>query len=115
MAKRALIVEDDTAVARTLVRYLELRGWTALAALTPEAALRLFAPGRYELVICDINLNEVKDGLAVALEIRAQEAGIRIIMASGLPENLERARREGFQLCLPKPFKVAELYALVDG
>jgi DNA-binding response OmpR family regulator len=110
MARWALVVEDDAEVSRYFVRCLGLMGWEVDTASTAESALQIFEPGRYGLVICDVNLGQA-DGIEVASHIRSQEPAVRVVITSGLPDNLGRARKAGFTRCLRKPFGLKELHS----
>lgn len=109
--KRALVVDDDADVARLTVRFLSRRGWRAEASHSVSAALEIFASGRYGLLICDIDLPD-GDGVSLAEKLREIDPALVIVMFSGSPQNLERARRSGFSRCLRKPYDFDELTAL---
>ncbi|HBL16884.1 MAG: hypothetical protein A2X36_01835 [Elusimicrobia bacterium GWA2_69_24] len=113
MINRALVVDDDESVALLMARCLERLGWTADVAHAKESALALFQSGGHGLVICDINLGRA-DGISVARRIREMAPAVRIVMSSALPDNLERARAEGFLLCLGKPFRPEQFQAVIE-
>lgn len=74
--------------------------------------MKAFARGSYELLLSDINLGDM-NGIDLARGIRQQCPVIRVVLVSGLAENLERAKSAGFKSCLLKPFALDELWRLV--
>lgn len=110
---RAFIIDDDASIRRMLSRCLPLWGWEAVEQPSVAAATAAFAEKRPELALCDVDLPD-GDGVALALTFRKADAGLRLVLMSGNPENLERARLNGLTACLQKPFELAELRALIE-
>ncbi|OGS41108.1 MAG: hypothetical protein A2506_10730 [Elusimicrobia bacterium RIFOXYD12_FULL_66_9] len=110
---RALIVDDDLAVSRILSRYLTQRGWLADEAPRVSSALDAFKQGSYDLLISDVDLPD-GDGLSLAQALLKVKPSLTVIVVSGDPDNLERAREAGLATCLHKPFALDELRTLID-
>lgn len=108
----ALVVDDDSSQRRLFQRALERDGWDVVAAASGTAAVEAFARGSYELLLSDINLGDM-NGIDLARGVRHHCPEIRVVLVSGLPENLERAQRVGFKSCLLKPFPHEELWRLL--
>lgn len=100
-------------MSRMLARGLALWGWTAAEARSATAARELFASGRYELAVCDVVLPD-GDGVALARELLRDRPDLRVVITSGDPSNLDRARRAGFSRCLSKPFSLAEFEGAIS-
>lgn len=113
MSSRVLIVEDCPLLSRILSRVFSLRGWTADVSSSAPAALGLFKAGRYDLVLCDIELPG-GDGVSLAQALLKAQPSLFVIMTSGSPKNIARARQAGFSECLPKPYSLEELRARID-
>ncbi|MDE2141783.1 MAG: response regulator [Elusimicrobia bacterium] len=111
---RALIVEDDAMLSRLLRRQLSLWGWDADECPTISAAIESFAAGQYDLVLSDVDLPD-GSGLALVQELARRKASLRVIVASGDPRNLERAKEAGFDRHLNKPFESDQLRILLEG
>lgn len=107
-----LVVDDDSSQRRLFQRALERDGWDVVAVESGAAAVEAFARGSYELLFSDINLGDM-NGIDLARGIRQQCPEIRVVLVSGLPQNLERAKSAGFKSCLLKPFALDELGRLV--
>jgi PAS domain S-box-containing protein len=58
---RALVVDDDTAIRKVIVRLLEKRGYEVSEAATGESALALALEQRPEVVICDAAIAATTD------------------------------------------------------
>lgn len=110
---RALIVDDDSGTAKLLARLLPRWGWTADECGTVAAAMALFQNGEYDLAICDVDLPD-GDGVLLAMTLSAAKPSLAVIIASGDPANLERARSRGMLRRLPKPFEIEALMRLVE-
>lgn len=109
---RAFVIDDDASIRRMLSRCLPLWGWEAVEQPSVAAATAAFAERRPELALCDVDLPD-GDGVALALTFRKADAALRLVIMSGNPENLKRARLNGLTACLQKPFELAELRVLV--
>jgi len=83
---RLLLVDDETALADLLKRYLERLGYQVDACVHPDAALGLLDadPGRYALLITDFTL-PVMNGEQLLERARERAPGLRAIIASGYP------------------------------
>ncbi|MFC1678635.1 response regulator [Elusimicrobiota bacterium] len=112
--KPALVVDDEAPCRRVTARYLQNLGYTVFTAESVAAARRKFEPGRYRLLVSDVGLPD-GDGIGLAAELRDLDSALRILIASGDPSNIERARDAGFKQVLHKPFDADQLKALLDG
>ncbi|MET4678472.1 ATP-binding protein [Stenotrophomonas rhizophila] len=107
---RALVIEDQPAIARIMVRRLCGLGLDALIASSGAAAIRtLKQHGPFGIITVDGDLLDA-DGSDVALEIRAIERGrdwppARMLSISASPEAIDRAAyaRAGVEMYLGKP------------
>ena len=115
MAKRALIVEDDSNIAELLRLYLGKDGFEVMIApdgSKAESMFDLFAP---DVVLLDIML-PVKDGWQVCRDIRAKSA-VPIIMLTAKGETTDKITGldMGADDYVTKPFDVKELIARVHA
>lgn len=111
-AVRALVIDDDASMRRLLARCLGAWGWETAECASASEALAAFSKGRFKLVVCDVDLPD-GDGIALTQALRRSEPSLQIVVASGDPENLERARRAGLTACLQKPFELDALRAMI--
>ncbi|MEM5295599.1 response regulator transcription factor [Burkholderia sp. JPY481] len=110
---RILIVEDDTDIRTSLVRFLVDRGFTVQEADSAEAASKILRNGEIDLVLLDIMLPG-KNGLDLCRQLRAS-GGPRIIMLTALAEPTDKVT--GLELgaddYVCKPFDLGELLARI--
>jgi CheY-like chemotaxis protein len=103
---RVLVVEDNPDSAESLRMLLDLSGFEVEVANTGPAGVEAAARFRPHAVVCDIGLPGL-DGYQVAQILRKQPelAGTRLIAVSGYgrPEDVEKARRAGFNNHMTKP------------
>ena len=110
---RALIVDDELAVSRILSRYLIQWGWVADEAPCVSSAFDAFRRRPYDLLISDVDLPD-GDGVILAHALLKANPELTVIIVSGDPDNLGRARKGGLPTCLHKPFALEELRVLID-
>jgi two-component system response regulator RegA len=78
-----LIVEDDDAFARTLVRSFERRGWRVLRAADLDEVARLLAAQRPSHAVVDLKLAQGGSGLAVVQHLHAAHPQMLIVVLTG--------------------------------
>ena len=104
MAKKVLIVEDDSNIAELLHLYLEKEGFETAVAGDGGKGVELFRSFRPDLVLLDIMLPKI-DGYGVCEVIR-QKSQVPIIMLTALSD--EENQLKGFEQqiddYIPKPF-----------
>lgn len=113
---RILVVDDNDANREILSTLLRLAGFTVQEAADGVAACDLFTSWNPSLILLDMVM-PVMDGFQVMECIRTTEAGrlvpIIAVTASVLREDENRVLAAGAVAFLKKPFKAAELYALL--
>lgn len=115
---KVLLVEDDPAIARSIVFALERGGLTVMHSLLLSDARRQLAVRAFELLILDVGLPD-GNGLDFCRELRASPvyAGLPVLMLSAHGEEIDRVL--GLELgaddYVTKPFSPRELLARVRG
>ena len=109
----ALIVDDDSAMSEIISRCLSRWGWTSDRSPCAPAALRQFERRRYDLAVCDVDLNG-DDGILLAQTLLNIRPALRVVIVSGNADNLSRARKTGLNMVLRKPFELDDLKTIVD-
>lgn len=111
-----LVAEDDPNILTGLVDTLESEGYAVTTAANGEKALRLFKPGKFDLLLLDIMMPEVS-GYDVCKQIRAKDEDTPIIMLTAKSEEIDKV--VGLQLgaddYISKPFGVHELLARIQA
>ncbi len=110
--KHLLLVEDDLAIARPLVRALEREGFAVEHVEAGAPALKRVGAGGLDLVVLDLTLPDI-DGLDLCRQIRSGHPALPILMLTARREEVDVV--VGFDAgaddYVAKPFRVAELVA----
>ena len=113
---RVLVVEDEYFVALDAENALDSAGFEVVGvAATAEEAVEIARAERPDLVLMDIRLAGVRDGIDAAAEIRS-DLGIPSLFATAHSDAATRARGEGAAApvgWLTKPYAPIELTAAV--
>ncbi len=108
-----LLLEDDTAIASTIVYALEREGWKVQHCLLLREARGLMALQAYDLHILDVGLPD-GNGLDICRELRSK-GDARVLMLSARGEEMDRVLglEIGADDYMAKPFSPRELVARV--
>lgn len=111
MARKVLIVEDESNIAELINLYLKKEGYETMVAGDGGKALELYRLFRPDLVLLDIML-PVMDGWAVCAKIRETDK-TPIIMLTAKGETLDKVAglEMGADDYIVKPFEMKELLA----
>lgn len=103
--RRAVLhIDDDPAICRFVAEVLSQDGYEVESITNPLDAMDAVVDGQYQVVLLDIDMPN-KTGMHLLTEIKAHDAGIQVIMLTGLvglPTVLE-THRLGAEACLFKP------------
>ncbi len=107
-----LVVDDEPALLRLLVRVFEREGYRVLDAPSGEAAEILWhdSDGDVQALVTDIVLPGGMDGLELAHRLRLERPELPVLFTSGYCEGLMGARlsARAQDRLLPKPFHPRE-------
>jgi CheY-like chemotaxis protein len=109
-----LVVDDEPAIRRLLVTWLEADGFDVLEAETGGEAVELARTALLQLIIMDINLPDMT-GFSATERIRASRefATVPIICMTGLDMGIAAAHEGGCTDLLLKPIERAQFLAAV--
>jgi DNA-binding NtrC family response regulator len=112
--KRVLVVDDDPGVAALTSDCLEAAGYEVeTAGSFADARLRISA--RYDVLIVDVRL-EAFNGLQLAIQARASDPAMRIVVMTGWDDPVLREEAASIGAAfLPKPFDELQLLEVVAG
>ena len=119
LAKKRILVADDRATSRELVRIaLERSGYDVSEAVDGRDALEQIRNSIPDLVILDLHM-PVVDGFAVVEEIRLDQRlrGLHVVAltASAMEGDRQKALAAGFDGFLTKPLSLAALRKELTG
>jgi DNA-binding response OmpR family regulator len=111
---KLLIVEDEAALQKALIKGFQKLDYTVDAADDGEQALELYFENKYNLIVLDLNLPKL-DGLDVLKEIRNENKEIPVLILSARSEVTDKITGldMGANDYLAKPFHFNELEARV--
>ena len=115
MAKKALVVEDDSNISELLRLYLEKDGFEVFLAADGGEGIRLAQEKSPDLILLDIML-PVVDGWVVCSEVR-KTSQVPIIMLTAKGETFDKVSglEMGADDYVTKPFEVKELMARIHA
>jgi DNA-binding response OmpR family regulator len=107
---RILLAEDDRNLGNILKNYLDAKGYATTLCVNGQEATDTFAKKEFDFCILDIMM-PVKDGFAVATEIRAANRRLPILFLTA--KALQEDKLKGFEIgaddYITKPFSMEEL------
>ncbi|BAZ09469.1 multi-sensor hybrid histidine kinase [Calothrix sp. NIES-4071] len=115
---RVLVVEDESAALEFISYILEEEGAVVTPVATAKAALAVLKKYQFDVLVCDIGLQET-DGYTLIRRIRTlSEKHNRNIKAIALTAyaseaNKQQAINAGFQLHIAKPFEPSDLVGAI--
>lgn len=110
-----LIVDDEALIVEVLSAMIEDMGYAVCAsAATANEAVALAMQHAPRLILMDVRLKGVPDGIAVAEDIR-RTVGSRVIFITGSrePDTVERIKRYAPVAVLFKPVRLDQLQSAV--
>ena len=115
MARKILIVEDESNIAELINLYLKKEGYETMIAEDGGKALELYRLFRPDLVLLDIML-PVMDGWAVCAKIReTDKTPIIMLTAKGETTDKVTGLEMGADDYIVKPFEMKELIARINA
>jgi len=111
-----LLCEDDPNLGQLLLEYLNAKGYQTDLATDGQEAIKAFKRGSYNFIILDVMM-PVKDGFAVAQEIRMEDkhTPILFLTAKSLKEDTLKGFDVGGDDYMTKPFSMEELLARMEA
>ncbi|MGO2451872.1 ATP-binding protein [Pseudomonas taetrolens] len=116
MNLRVLVAEDNVINAAIIKEQLEALGCSVIVATNGEQALAQWAPGRFDLLLTDVNM-PVMNGYRLAEALREQDATLPIIgvTANALREEGERCAAVGMNAWMVKPLNLETLRTQLES
>ena len=111
---KLLVVDDEPSVLYTYRLLLEREGYLVTAVVSWRDAVREVGADRFDMVLCDLSLEEQHTGFEVIEEARRVRQGIPCILLTGYA-NVDAAQRAE-QMAVPvlyKPIDVKEFLTTI--
>lgn len=102
-----LVVEDEASVLLTYRMMLEEQGYIVSPALSSQEAEALLGKKRFDLVLCDLSLEQNHTGFEVFERVRKRDPKVPCVMLTGYAnrETTERAEQAGITVFF-KPIEI---------
>jgi CheY-like chemotaxis protein len=109
MARRILVVDDESQVCDSIRRILALDQHEVETVASARDALTSFQPGKFDLIIIDYEMPDTKgDKLAAAIKALAPDQPVMMITAYAETLRLAGSFPLSVDLVMSKPFDVRE-------
>jgi two-component system nitrogen regulation response regulator NtrX len=104
-----LVVEDEASVLLTYRLMLEEQGYKVVTALSSREAEAALAGKHFEMVLCDLSLEQNHTGFEVFERVHKRDPKVPCVMLTGYAnrETTERAERAGITVFF-KPIEIEE-------
>ncbi|HEY9229207.1 MAG TPA: response regulator, partial [Gemmatimonadaceae bacterium] len=114
MTRRALVVDDDRTMVRTLADILRINGWDVTPAYSGTAAVDAAARGNYDVVLMDIKMPGMS-GVAAFKAMKLLQPKLRVILMTAYAgdDQIVEAEREGVLDVMPKPVNIPLLLSVL--
>jgi two-component system, OmpR family, response regulator len=111
-----LLVDDDRAFSPLVKEYLEAKGMQVSLKHNAEEGLKAFREGAFDICALDVKM-PMKDGFALAREIRAFDDRIPLLFLTGQTEKEDRIKglSLGADDYVTKPFSMEELFLRIQA
>lgn len=112
--KTILVVDDEFGNAESLALILEDEGYRVHCAANGRVGLDKVSELKPDVIVLDFMM-PVMDGGEMGRQLRAtpEFAAIKVVMQTSLPEPQVRARWDGYDAYLRKPFEVDHLLRVI--
>ena len=111
--KRLLFVDDERGVRETLAAILRRYGFTVTAVANTPQALEQIQTNKFDLLLCDLNIDGLCDGFDVIRAMKAASPHCAVFVLTGYPsaETAIEAKRMGIDDYITKPTDIDGLVA----
>jgi CheY-like chemotaxis protein len=108
--RRIMVVDDEPLVCDAVKMMLEFDGHKVEIARSAKEALRIFDRGKFDVVITDFEMPNMK-GDELAAQIKAQDPNQPVVMITAYAELLQASRKQlkGIDFMISKPFLLENL------
>lgn len=111
---KILVVDDEASVLVTYRMILEQQGYDATAVLSSAEALRAVTDIDFDLLMCDLSLEESHTGFEIFEAARQRNPNVPCVLLTGYAshEAVEQAERQGIAV-LFKPIDIEEFLSTI--
>jgi DNA-binding NtrC family response regulator len=109
------VVDDENSVLLTYRMILEEKGYAVATALTSSEANELVDGESFDMVLCDLSLEQNRTGFEVFEHVRRRNPATPCVLLTGYANEdaIQRAEKDGTAV-LFKPIDVKELFKTIE-
>lgn len=113
---RILVVDDEPSVLLTYRLLLEQKGYDVTAVLSAQEAIGILGQQPFDLLLCDLSLEEQRSGFDVVEFGRRKHPHLRSALLTGYAtvEATEKAEKSGVAM-LFKPIDIEQFFATISS
>lgn len=112
--KKILLVDDDSAIRKILLRLLTEEGYSVLPAANGVEALEFASVAKFDLVLLDLNMPQ-KNGWETFEQLALQDPLLPVIVITARPNQLFPALASGVGALLEKPLDFVRLLETIHS
>ena len=115
MARRILVVEDETKIREIFAKFLTSRGHQVDEARDGQEAVEKAGRQTYDLIMMDVKMPRL-DGISALKRIRDISPSTKVVLLTGyrVDDQIGEVVKDGVE-CLQKPVLLKDIDALVAG
>lgn len=116
---KILLAEDQAINRKIVVGMLQKKGYTVIEAFNGNEAVEKFINEKFDLILMDVQMPEL-DGYQATLQIRKIEEALGThipvvaLTAHAMKGDMEKSFEFGMDAHITKPFKMDELYRIIN-
>ena len=108
-----LVVEDEVLIRMLLADEIRALGYTVVEAANADEAVTVLTSGTWvDLMLTDIQMPGVMDGIALATFVRRAYPGVKVVVASGRADEVRRSAVQ-VDAIFTKPYDIWGIIAAV--
>ncbi len=82
--KLVLVIDDDVDILDSMKVILEANGYDTLTASTSKEGLKLYKTKKPDLILCDMMMEHIDEGVHIAKEIRNSSKDVPLFLLSSI-------------------------------
>ncbi len=115
--KTILVIDDDPAILDSIKAILEVSGYNVITALTSETGLNEFKKNKPDLVICDMMMERIDEGIMIVREMKRIDRAIPVFLLSSIGDATSdniNFMELGFNGIFQKPANLDNMLAVIE-
>ncbi len=111
---KVLYIEDEVDACRTMIEFLNPRGFAAIISFSAEEAYSLLKKWNPDIILIDIKLIG-QSGIAFIRKIQKEGIETPVIIITAYPKKVTQVELKGLKICgyYEKPYSYAELLSTI--